>query len=108
MATNENSITDANYTEKFKNANGVLMFYKKLCPACRALSKMLDKFFAANPDVPFMRIDGEECPEAVKSYNVERIPTLFVLRDGKIAARKKGLLNLSAMIEFYRSSFKQN
>lgn len=104
MSTEENIITDANYSEELKYANGVLMFYKKLCPACKALSKMLDKFFAANPDVPFIRIDSEECPEAVKSYSVERIPTLFVIKDGKIAAQKKGLMNLSAMIDFYRSS----
>ncbi|MBN2060667.1 MAG: thioredoxin family protein [Deltaproteobacteria bacterium] len=96
--------TDTNYSEKLTGANGVLMFYKKLCPACKALNKMLEKFFAANPDIPFMQIDSEECPEAVRSFEVLKIPTLFILKEGNISARKAGLMNLKAMADFYRSA----
>jgi thioredoxin 1 len=94
LSDKEDIFTDTNYSEKLVDANGVLMFYKKLCPACKALNKMLEKFFAANPDIPFIRIDSEECPEAVKSFEVKIIPTLFILKEGKVSARKAGLMNL--------------
>ena len=103
MSANEGIYTDTNDSEKLMDANGVLMFYKKLCPACKALNKMLEKFFAANPDIQFMKIDSEECPEAVKSFEVAIIPTLFILKEGKVSAKKAGLMNLKAMTDFYRS-----
>ena len=51
-----------------------------------------------------MRIDSEESPEAMKAFQTERVPTMCVLRDGKVAARKVGLMNLREMIEFYESA----
>ncbi|MCL4467115.1 MAG: thioredoxin family protein [Chloroflexi bacterium] len=97
-------ITDADFKEKLEHAAGVLMFYKKLCPNCKALEKMLDKFFVANPDVPYLRIDSEECPAAMAAFNTERVPTICVLQDGKVVARKVGLMNLREMTEFYQSA----
>ena len=97
-------LTDADYEAKLARATGVLLFYKKLCPNCKALEKMLEKFFAANPDVKYMRIDSEECPAAMKAFTTERVPTICVLRDGQVVARKVGLMNLREMTDFYYSA----
>ncbi len=104
MAVEGVVLTDEDCREKLENASGVLLFFKKLCPNCKALEKMLDKFFAANPDIPYIRIDSEECPEAMKAFATERVPTLFVLKDGKVAAKKVGLMNLREMTDFYYSA----
>jgi thioredoxin 1 len=97
-------ITDADRKVKLEHASGVLMFFKKLCPNCKALDKMLDKFFTANPEVTYLRIDSEECPEAMQAFNTERVPTLFVLREGQVVARKVGLMNLREMTAFYQAA----
>jgi thioredoxin 1 len=97
-------IKDANYREHLESATGVVLFYKKLCPNCRALEKMLEKFFAANPAVPHWRIDSEECPEVMKNFAVDRVPTLVILKEGEVAAKKVGLMNLREMSDFYRSA----
>jgi thioredoxin 1 len=97
-------ITDTNYGEKMANVSGVILFHKKLCPNCKALEKMLDKFFTANPEVTYMRIDSEVCPGAMENFGVERVPTLIVLKDGKVAAKKVGLMNLHEMTQFYFSA----
>ena len=97
-------ITDANYREITESATGVVLFYKKLCPNCKALEKMLEKFFAANPGIQYLRIDSEECPEAMKSFDVERVPALLVLKQGTVAAKKVGLMNVREMTAFYRSA----
>ncbi|EFK05276.1 conserved hypothetical protein [delta proteobacterium NaphS2] len=65
---------------------------------------MPDKFFAANPGISYWRIDSEECPEAKKNFDVERVPTITILRKGAVAARKVGLMNPREMAEFYRSA----
>jgi thioredoxin 1 len=97
-------LSDSDFRVRLAESSGVLMFFKKLCPNCKALEKMLDKFFAANPDVGYMRIDSEECPEAMQEYGVERVPTIFVIKDGKVAAKKVGLMNVREMTDFYYSA----
>lgn len=98
------NITDTDYKEKLAQADGLLIFYKKLCPNCKALEKMLEKFLGANPDVQYIRIDSEECPDAMKAYDTERVPTLIVLRKGQVVARKVGVMNLREMTGFYQSA----
>ena len=97
-------ITDANYLEHTESTTGVVLFYKKLCPNCKALEKMLEKYFAANPGVQYIRIDSEECPEAMSDFGVERVPTTLILKEGKVAAKQAGLMNLREMADFHQSA----
>jgi len=107
IKNNNSTITDLNYEEHLKNETGILLFYKKLCPNCKALEKMLDKFFASNPKVQHWRIDSEECPEAMEHFGVQRVPTLLVIDNGNVGAKKVGLINIREMPAFYRSGLKQ-
>jgi thioredoxin 1 len=97
-------LTDADFKARLEHTTGLLLFYKKRCPNCRALEKMLEKFLSANVHVAYMRIDSEECPEAMKAFGAERVPTMFLLRDGQIVAKKVGLMNLGEMTDFYQSA----
>jgi thioredoxin 1 len=94
-------LTDKDYQVRLEHASGILLFYKKLCPNCKAIEKMLEKFFAANPEIKYLRIDSEESPAAMKSLGVERVPTLCKLKDGQILSKKVGLMNLREMTDFY-------
>jgi thioredoxin 1 len=97
-------LTDNDYQAKLEHTNGILLFYKKLCPNCKAIEKMLEKFFNANPEITYLRIDSEDSPIAMKSMSVERVPTICVLRDGHILSKKVGLMNLREMTDFYQST----
>jgi len=93
-------VTDADFRSKLEHATGILFFFKKKCPNCKALEKVIEKFLLANRYVAYMRIDSEECPEAMKAFGTERVPTIFILRDGQITAKKVGLMNLREMTDF--------
>jgi thioredoxin 1 len=97
-------LTDNDYQSRLEHASGILLFYKKLCPNCKAMEKMLDKFFAANPEINYFWIDSEESPAAMKSLGVERVPTLCILKDGQVLSKKVGLMNLREMTDFYHSA----
>jgi thioredoxin 1 len=97
-------LTDSDYQAGLEHTSGILLFYKKLCPNCKAMEKMLDKFFAANPEISYLRIDSEESPAAMKSLGVERVPTLCILKDGQVLSKKVGLMNLREMTDFYHSA----
>ena len=48
-------ITEADYKDRLAaTQNGVLLFFKKLCPHCKNMEKVLEKFGAVADDV-------EEC-----------------------------------------------
>jgi len=40
----------------------------------------------------------------MKAFNTERVPTIYVLRQGQVVARKVGLMNLREMTDFYQSA----
>ena len=94
-------LTDNDYQVRLEHASGIILFYKKLCPNCKAMEKMLDKFFAANPEINYFRVDSEESPAAMRSLGVERVPTLCILKDGQMLSKKVGLMNLREMTDFY-------
>jgi thioredoxin 1 len=98
------ALTDKDYQATLEHASGVLLFYKKLCPNCKAIEKMLEKFFTANLEVSFFRIDSEESPVLMKNFGVERVPTLCILQSGQTLSKKVGLMNLREMTDFYHLS----
>lgn len=54
-------ITEADYKDRLAaTQNGVLLFFKKLCPHCKNMEKVLEKFGAAKPGIALYGIDIEE------------------------------------------------
>lgn len=98
------AVNDLDYKAKLASTNGIILFYKNLCPNCKALEKVIDKFIAANTDVQYIRVDSEECPGVMSEFNVERVPTILILKAGRILGRKVGLMNLREMTHFYEHS----
>ncbi len=95
--------TDADYTEKMADVNGLMLFYKKICPHCKALKKVIDKFSVTHPETTIIQIDSEANPRAMTDLDIGRVPTLLVLKDGEIKVRKTGLINPRQMTALYQS-----
>jgi thioredoxin 1 len=87
-------LNDDNYTTELAGIHrGVVLFYKKLCPHCLNLSKVIEKVRRTQTEVAARFIDSEDNPVAMKSLKVERVPALFIIKDGRVAARHDGLMN---------------
>lgn len=102
---NTADLTDAGYAEHIAEVErGILLFHKKLCPHCLNMMKVIEKFVAATQDaVSVMYIDSEDNPGAMRELSVQRVPTLFVIKAGKVAATKVGLMNPRELGELYRT-----
>ena len=51
-------ITEADYKDRLAaTQNGVLLFFKKLCPHCKNMEKVLEKFGAAKPGIALYGIE---------------------------------------------------
>jgi thioredoxin 1 len=87
-------LTDADYLDGIKKINGgIILFYKKLCPHCFNMQKVLEKLSAKRNDISIIHIDSEENPQAMASLDVERLPTLVIIKNGNIAGKHVGLMN---------------
>lgn len=97
-------LNDIFFQEKIEATQaGVILFYKKLCPHCKNMEKVLAKFSIKAPDTAIMTIDSEACPKAMTIAKVERVPTLVIVKAGKIVARKVGLMNPKELLALYAS-----
>lgn len=97
-------LTDADHQEKLAQANGLLFCHKPLCPNCKAMEKVIEKFLAANPSVALMRIDSTQSPEAMKALGADRVPAIYILKAGNILAQKIGLMNVRELMAFYQAA----
>ena len=93
-------ITEADYKDRLAaTEKGVLLFFKKLCPHCKNMEKVLEKFGAAKPGIALYGIDIEENAAAA-----ERPPTIFVIKGGEVKASKVGLMNPREMAAFFEKA----
>ena len=95
-------LTDNTYTAAFaETAAGVCICYKKLCPHCKNMEKVLEKFHNMEPDAQLFSLDLEEQATAAKALGAERAPTLLRIANGKVVASKGGLMNPKEMLAWY-------
>lgn len=80
---------------------GVLLCSKKLCPHCKNMEKVMEKFSAQRPGVALFKLDSEEEPEAMAALGAERVPTILIIKQGKVAAVKTGLMNPREMAALF-------
>ena len=100
----QNTFGDEELITKLARETGILFFYKKKCPNCKAMDKVVEKFLTANPEVNIISIDSEECPKTMKAFDTQLVPTFCILNDGKVVGKKTGLMNPREMTAFYNES----
>ncbi len=100
-----NQLNDSTYKTAFaETPAGVCLFFKKLCPHCLNMEKVLEKFSARMPDARLYAIDCEENTAAAQEFGAQRAPTILVLKEGRVAATKAGLMNPKEMLAFYEEA----
>ncbi|MFV0423718.1 thioredoxin family protein [Oleidesulfovibrio sp.] len=98
-------LIDANFDSTVAaTESGVVIFFKKQCPHCKNMEKVLEKFSAKNPEVALFNVDSEENPETTAKLEAERAPTIFVVKGGAVVARKAGLMNPKEMKAFFAAA----
>lgn len=98
-------LTDSTFNAELATVQaGAVIFYKQLCPHCKNMEKVLQKFSALVPGVVLFGIDIEENPAAAAAHEALRAPTILVIRGGTVKGRKAGLMNPKEMLAFYNES----
>ena len=69
----------------------LLDFWATWCPPCRMQSPIVDKIADEHTDIMVGKVDTDNQPELSAMFEIENIPTLVIIKEGKVAARLVGL-----------------
>jgi thioredoxin 1 len=98
-------LTDRNFQSRIADTRqGVCVFVKKLCPHCKNMLKVVEKFSALQAGATLLSIDIEECAAAAAAFEAERAPTTLVIKEGRVVGKKAGLMNPKEMLGFYQAA----
>ena len=79
------------------------------CGPCRIVSPALEQLsreFAGK--VKLVKVNVDEAPKLQQRFTVQAIPTLMVLRDGKVIARQAGAMPLPALRDWVQGALAQS
>ena len=68
----------------------LLDFWAPWCGPCRMVSPIVDEIASERSDIKVGKINVDEQPELASQFRVMSIPTLVVMKDGKVVQQRAG------------------
>ena len=87
--------------ESVKNSGKpvLLDFYADWCGPCRMVSPIIEEIAAERSDIVVGKVNVDENPELAGAFKIYSIPTLVVLKDGKVINQASGARPKARILE---------
>ena len=95
------NITKENFeNEVLKSEQVVLLdFFASWCGPCRMVGPIIDEIAEENGDIVVGKIDVDAESELATQFQVYSIPTLVVMKDGKVLTQSTGAKNKQQILD---------
>ena len=96
------AVTKSNIETKVLTSEKVILleFWAKWCTSCRDMYSILDEVANERPDVLIGKVNVDYEPDLARKYGIVSIPTLVVIKNGKIAKKISGYQSKEDIIDW--------
>lgn len=86
------NITKDTFQQEVLNSSVPVLvdFWAAWCGPCRMVSPIVDEIAGERSDIKVVKVNVDEQPELAAKYGIMSIPTLMVIRDGKVVKQTVG------------------
>ena len=87
------NITNQNFHEEVVNSSKTVLldFWAGWCGPCSMLSPVIDEIAEDRTDIKVGKVNVDEEPELSSAFQVMSIPTVIVLKNGKVTGKSIGV-----------------
>lgn len=87
------AITKENFQSEVLESNKTVLidFWAEWCGPCRMLSPVVDEIANEQTEVKVCKVNVDNEPELAAQFGVMSIPTLVVIKDGKVVNQSVGV-----------------
>ena len=86
-------LTDQNYKHQIKQGVVLIDFWAIWCQPCKIQGPIVSLLAEENnnPEVKIAKLDIEKNPRAAQEFGIQNIPTMLILKDGKLVDKLVGM-----------------
>ena len=95
------NINKNNFQNEVMNSDKpvLLDFWAPWCAPCRMVVPVIEEIAGERPDIKVGKINVDEQPELASKFSIMSIPTLVVMKNGKIVQQVSGARPKKAILE---------
>ena len=95
------NINKNNFQNEVMNSDKTVLldFWAPWCAPCRMVVPVIEEIAGERPDIKVGKINVDEQPELASEFSIMSIPTLVVMKNGKIVQQVSGARPKNAILE---------
>ena len=95
------NINKNNFQNEVMNSDKTVLldFWAPWCAPCRMVVPIIEEIASERPDIKVGKINVDEQPELTSKFGIMSIPTLVVMKNGKIVQQVSGVRPKNAILE---------